>query len=82
MKGTVTLELRDTNNRAYTKNLPNVNPAYLPTFDSDVAIASAASIKSACVALNNLTTSTLMSIGLTTSLDITNANFEGGEYNG
>ena len=37
MKGTVSMSLTDTNQNTYIKNLPNVNPAYLPMYNVQVA---------------------------------------------
>ena len=74
--GIVNFVGRDQNSERVTKNLPNVNPAYLPPLDTDstITIAEAqASIRAATIALNGLTTNTMLSIGLTTKEDITTA---------
>lgn len=67
---------RDQNSEKVTKNFPNVNPDYLPPLDSDATITIAegyASIRAATMALNGLTTNSLVSIALTTKEDITTA---------
>lgn len=83
MKGTVTMTLTDLTLNNYTKNLPNVNPAYLPTYDVEVAESDVAKIKTACVALMDLSNDNLTALTLSVSMDITNAeSIEGGENNG
>lgn len=72
--GIANLTLTDANLNKLTKNLPNVNPAYLPQYGTDtVAVSAAVSIKSAVTALNSLTTNTLNTIKLTVETDISNA---------
>lgn len=72
--GTLELNLRDTNNNAFKKNLPNVNEKYLPPYDSDVTVAQAsASLKAAGQALNALTVNTLLTTYLVSRMDVTGA---------
>lgn len=72
--GIANLTLTDANLNKINKNLPNVNPAYLPEFGTDtVAVSAAISIKAAVTALNSLTTNSLNAIKLTVETDITNA---------
>ncbi len=80
MKGKAILKVTDTNENVSEKNLPNLNPAFLPNYDEDIAASDATVIKTACIALNSLTTNTLNQIKVSTEIDITD--FEGGEQNG
>lgn len=73
-KGEAVLSLYD-NDESYTKKLPNVNPDYLPNYGTDTAVSPTygASIRSACQALNNLTTATITEVDVNTTIDVTNA---------
>ncbi len=83
MKGTVSMSLTDTNQNTYIKNLPNVNPAYLPMYNVQVAESDVAKVKTACIALMNLSDDTLGNITLSVSMDITDTeSIQGGENNG
>ena len=77
MKGTAILTWTNTNLKQSTKNLPNVNPAYLPTYGENIATDKAASIKSACQALSALTSNTLNDVKVRSEESI--ANYTGGE---
>lgn len=69
--GTLELNLRTSNNEAFKKNLPNVNEKYLPPYDTDVTIAQAATnLRNAAIALNSLTTNSLISTVLINRIEI------------
>ena len=78
MKGIVTLTNFDTNNNRYTKNLPNVNPNYLPTYDTTVAESDVAKIKTACESLMSLSQDTLTNLNLSVEIDITSVEIQEG----
>lgn len=80
MKGIVSVSYTDGARNTYNKNFPNVNPAYMPTFGVDVAESDVAKIKTATLALFELSNSTANAISLSVEMDITNV--EGGENNG
>lgn len=80
MKGIVSVSYTDGALNTYNKNLPNVNPAYLPIYGVDVAESDVAKIKTATLALFNLSNCTAGAISLSVEMDITN--LTGGENNG
>ena len=70
MTGVASFNYRDTSMNTGTKNLPNVNPALLPSWQSTPAESETAKIKTAVIALNNLTTNTFVSLKLIMTEDI------------
>ena len=72
MKANAILYASDSNSNDIRKSLPNVNPAYVPRYGSSIDIGAAASIKSACQALNALTTNTFKSVNLEITEDVDN----------
>jgi len=80
MKGIVSVTYTDGALNTYNKNLPNVNPEYLPIYGVDVAQSDVAKVKTATLALFNLSNCTAGAITLSVEMDITN--LTGGENNG
>lgn len=80
MKGIVSVTYTDGAANTYNKNLPNVNPAYLPTYGVDVAESDVAKVKTATLALFSLSNCTANAINLSIEMNITNVT--GGENNG
>lgn len=71
MKASIEVIYRDANGEKGTKNLPNANSNYVPTYGSETAQSSAVPLKTATFALMALTSNTVISIGATTTTDIT-----------
>lgn len=71
MKAAIEVIYRDQNGEKGIKNLPNANPNYVPTYDAETAKTNAAKLKTATLALMHLTTNSLLTIGVTTAIDIT-----------
>lgn len=80
IKGVASLSMTDASLNKYTKNLPNVNPAYLPIYGQDVAESDVAKVKTACLAIMDLSQDSVNSLKLSVEMDITN--IEGGDQNG
>lgn len=70
MKATAVLNYTTNNDKKGAKRLPNVNPAYVPTYQSTGAESSTQLIKTAVMALHSLTTNTFTSVALETEFDI------------
>lgn len=71
MKANAILKVDDVNSNEIKKSLPNVNPLYVPKYNEDINSSEAAKVKTACQALNALTTNTFKGLDLEITADIT-----------
>lgn len=69
-KATANLIMRDSRNNTIVKNLPNVNPDYVPQYGESIDTDTKQTIISACQALCALTTNTFNSVNLTVIYDL------------
>lgn len=70
MAANAELTLRDTNGNQTKKNLPNLNPSYVPIYGSSIDTLQAAKINQAVQSLNSLTTNSLLSTKVVVTTDI------------
>lgn len=73
MKANAILKVDDVNSNEIKKSLPNVNPLYVPKYNEDINSSEAVKVKTACQALNALTTNTFKALDLEITADITDA---------